>query len=400
MVFFSECLYSRSPEPIRKSPEIPVITISPEPPPKKKAKQTNKKKNKITKTSKSPTISKTIEQNKEQIVRKDEKFVKKQLKLENILGNIKNKNQNQKTKNDETKNVETKRKLSESTEGDISDLSFNEEILKNIESMVIPIEKPNEPETLEEIKEEIIDVSIPQTIEQDKKPEIKIEKTECSVNKKRKSSDEVINVDSYNTSISLNDDSNSSDDFSIEQDALNRLKNELKQENSKGSDNVGIPYKKIINDLTEYITVYKIIPEKAKAKLNAEIKAKCLDNKKLERVRGKLNEFFKQCKNKKRIKKIETPIPARNLTDVKPTTDEKENGVKFELVEKKCDQCIEKTVNGETVSSCDKCELVPILHCVSCNFLAESKELYKKHVSSCKEIERISWTNNLVLNQT
>ncbi|CAH0602418.1 unnamed protein product [Chrysodeixis includens] len=397
-----ECLYSRSPEPSSKTPEIPVITISPEPPPKKKTKQNNKKKTKTNKTNKNTQIIKPIEQNVEQTTKKDEKFVKKQLKLESILGNIKNKTREQKNKKVETKNVQKKRKFSESTEGDISDLSFNEEILKNIESMVIPMEKTHEPETVfikeeNEIKEDVIDASNTQILNVDVKQEIKEEKSECSnIDKKRKSSEEVINVDSYNTSISLNEDSNSEEDFSIEQDALNRLKNE----NSKNLNNVGIPYKKIINDLTEHITVYKIVPEKAKDKLNAEIYSKCMGNKKLETVRGKLNEFFKHCKNNKRIRKSDISVPANNLTGVKTTTDEKENGIQNELEERRCDQCVEKTVNGKTVFSCDKCELEPILHCVSCNFSAESTELYKKHASNCKESDRISWKNNLLLNQT
>lgn len=407
-------------------------------------------------TAKNKNVS-NIEQNtqlKIPQVKKDDRFNKKKQKLENILGNIKSNT----VKNKHV--IERNRKMSESTEGDISDMSFNEEeILKNLENMDIPVEdtdkyiedcvsiekdikkdkihsdliiknelsiKNNKAEIfnlpLLKIKEEIHDqISIKSSVSDvDSIPDSNVQfnsdfSLEESSNVDKKT-DEIIILDSCtNSSIGYNEDSSSILD--AECNSFTKIVNNspdeqkktdiIEEENSNIEKNIFFPDKKIIKDLSEYITVYKITPEKFKGiNFDDNIKSQECNNKTKLDVRGKLDDFFKQCKSTKRSKKTENPIPANSTAvkeetiDIENENSEEKTGLEEENRLKRCDYCIVKTENGTKDFSCEKCEKAPILTCGLCNFLADTKEIYKNHVSSCKDGARISWSHNLVLNQT
>lgn len=329
------------------------------------------------------------------------------------------------------------------SEGDFSDLSFNEEeILKNLEEMEIPMEQtPTESNHSSDVKSEMGDLEVnEQNIEiknnevvpkNDKvdreilsiqiKEEIKEEFlirspvfskdsifTDSEFNSSEdnsfiKKSDEVVSIDSSNSSLGNSD---SSYIVAVDSNSKSNIGTKILKDNSS---NEIVPNKKA-KDLSEFITVYKITPDGLKNENDSE-KLKLPENTKttkIETVRGKLNDFFKQCKsNNIRLKKMENSIPAIPLTDVKDATDnEKKDGDSNIALEdeksrlKSCDYCIEKSEKGTRDFSCEKCEKAPILPCGLCNFVADTKEVYKNHVSSCKDVARISWNHNYLLNQT
>lgn len=413
------------------------------------------KKRKITEDRKSSelknivTIEQKISQPKVIKNKTDEKFVKKKLKLENILGHIKNKTILEKkvVKNDDNNKI---RNPSESE--DLSDLSFNEEeILNNLENMDIPIEQSlkesvdNKSDIYDiKIKKELIDIHESETVapKNDKtereiltieiKPEIKEEftikspvfckdlpnissefKSDVTLEIISPTSDEIVSIDSCsNSSLVNNDDLSSIIDLDSDM-GNNEIQKSLSNvddanvsntaKNAKSSD-------KKTKDLSKFITVYKITPENFKIENNPDTETKPTENPKMTKldvVRGKLNNFFKHCKRMRSKNTDNKPIPAISVTDDKVTIKkEKENGdTKIDLEDdknrlKNCDYCIKKTKNGETDFSCEKCEMAPILPCGLCNFLADSNEVYRKHVSYCKDVARISWSHNYVLNQT
>uniref|UniRef100_A0A2A4JQ55 Uncharacterized protein n=1 Tax=Heliothis virescens TaxID=7102 RepID=A0A2A4JQ55_HELVI len=426
--------------------EDSICTRSPEQIPEKSTKDT--KKRKITKTKPfNKTNNNTI--NVEQItikeIKKDERFVQKKLKLENILGNIKNKTVKPITivKNTgENRN----RKVSDS-EGDISDLSFNEEeILKNLENMDIPIEPKSNTTVPVNIKKEIDVKDIKNEIMEpiSSKNDKVVSEDLSSVPIKSEVTDEIncIIVDEYSDSnkVSKCDDSLDVESLNIDDDQCTKITNvnenscsissnkdtKLKQELSNFSKNLEFNKNTEQNtandannsdkvnttenlsrkstDLSEYITIYKIIPEKSKIDSpEKEPKATSSRKTKMDTVKGKLNDFFKHCKNNKRVKKSESPIPAISLTDVKQEIiDNESSDAKIDFEENRlngCDSCVVKTENG-IKESYDEIEKAPNLHCNSCDFLADTKETYRQHVSSCKDVARISWSHNYVLNQT
>ncbi|KAJ8706653.1 hypothetical protein PYW07_012731 [Mythimna separata] len=409
----------------------------PEPPPERIS-NPNKKRRIITNTKSTNSnkiTNKQHQQHNNSIHKKpkdrhtDEKFVKKKQKLENILGNIKNKTTQ--PKNDE-KSVDkhTNRKVSESEEGDISDLSFNEEeILKNLEEMEIPMERSDTEESdltdPLDIKNQIDDIDIKEEMIGNYNNDVtskndNLDREILSIEIKKESQEELLIKSSvFRNEFTDDDDSDeissakTSDDVVIldtNTNSSSSITDDLNRNKSVkvDSSNDLVPNKKT-KDLSEFITVYKITPDKLKNDTNSE-KPKNGNGKqiKMETVRGKLNDFFKHCKSSMRLKKMENAVPAISVTDVKKDTTEKENkisdgktdsdGEKNRL--KTCDYCVEKSENGTTDFSCDKCESAPIQPCGLCNFVADSKEVYKKHVSSCKDVARISWSHNYVLNQT
>ncbi|KAF9421737.1 hypothetical protein HW555_002418, partial [Spodoptera exigua] len=396
--------------------EDAIIMVSPEPP----AEMTSKcKKRKIFINPTTDTANK-IEQFKTANKKKDEKFVKKKLKLENVLGNIKNKNLKQTGDSAKQGTVdEAVMKFSES-EGEISDLSFNEEeILKNLENMDIPIEKlvKTEPKTESVVKQEFFldcDSEIVQKTDKigdttspvDVKPIIKEEyATNSDI-----TNDKKIAVLNSQCNISVGDINTNSDEISNLNSVDVKCNTDCTSNNSNKSKTAGLIIKK--TNINKVITVRKIKPEQL---INDSVQGnelKSAENSKnivVDSVRGKLDDFFKQCKSTKRVKKGDSPIPAISMTDVKEEiadNEANEIGTTTEVVGeenrlKSCDCDSLKTENGTgTGSSCEKCEKAVILPCDSCNFLADTNEIYKKHISSCKDVARIPWSHNYVLNQT
>ncbi|CAH0698196.1 unnamed protein product [Spodoptera exigua] len=396
--------------------EDAIIMVSPEPPAEKTSKS---KKRKIFINPTTDTANK-IEQFKTANKKKDEKFAKKKLKLENVLGNIKNKNLKQNGDLAKQGTVdEAVMKFSES-EGEISDLSFNEEeILKNLENMDIPIETivKTEPKTESVVKQEFFldcDSEIVQKTDKigdttspvDIKPIIKEEyamNSDITIDKK-------IAVLNSQCNISVGDINTNSDEISNLNSVHVKCNTDFTLTNSNKSKTAGLIIKK--TNTNKVITVRKIRPEQFinDSVLGNELKsAENSKNIVVDSVRGKLDDFFKQCKSSKRLKKGDSPIPAISMTDVKEEiTDNEANeiGTTTEVVGeenrlKSCDCDSLKTENGTgTGSSCEKCEKAVILPCDSCNFLADNNEIYKKHISSCKDVARIPWSHNYVLNQT
>ncbi|PZC73795.1 hypothetical protein B5X24_HaOG208770 [Helicoverpa armigera] len=427
--------------------EDSICTRSPERLPEKSTQET--KKRKITKTkpfNKTNNNSINIEQKPEQItikpIKKDERFVQKKLKLENILGNIKNKTIKPITKVKNSINENRNRKVSDS-EGDISDLSFNEEeILKNLENMDIPIE-PKIPVNIKkeidvkDIKNEIMDaydttsknekVVSENLSNVDIKSEIK-EEFHCKVvhknddlTKSSKCDDSFnvksVNIDNQSTNISNVDTSScrlsSNKDSTVKKDPScsknleiikNHEQNTLDTDNSNDDNSNENLSNKKCTDLSEYITVYKIIPEKSKSEITPEKEPKPTSSSrktKMDSVKGKLNDFFKHCKNSKRVRKSQSPVPTIPLTDVKQEViDNESSDSKIDLEEnsrlKDCDSVV-KTENE--MKNNGELEKAPNLHCHSCDFLADTKEIYSQHVSSCKDLARLSWRHNYVLNR-
>lgn len=399
--------------------EDSIIMISPEPPAEK---TTGNKKRKM--FINLPNDNEIKTDNKT-----DEKFVKKKLKLENVLGNIKNKciKQIDNPKNEITD--EPIIKLSES-EGEISDLSFNEEeILKNLENMDIPVETliKREQDTATVVKKESLEQSdsrITQKSEKnddtstsvDVKPKIK---EECAINSEVFNNNKEADLNSLcEVSVRENDknsvensNSNNSVDAKCNKDlgctSINSNKS-ITEISDASSTN------KKTNNVNKLITVRKIRPEHFKNDFNLGNELKSVENSKnivIDSVRGKLDDFFKQCKSSKRIKIGDSPIPAISMTDVKEEitdNEEKEIDCKTKVMNeenrlKSCECDNSKTENDNTDNSCEKCQKCKkavILPCHSCNFLAETNEVYKKHILSCKDVARIPWSHNYVLNQT
>ncbi|KAH9627722.1 hypothetical protein HF086_017265 [Spodoptera exigua] len=365
--------------------EDAIIMVSPEPPAEKTSKS---KKRKIFINPTTDTANK-IEQFKTANKKKDEKFAKKKLKLENVLGNIKNKNLKQNGDLAKQGTVdEAVMKFSES-EGEISDLSFNEEeILKNLENMDIPIETivKTEPKTESVVKQEFFldcDSEIVQKTDKigdttspvDIKPIIKEEyamNSDITIDKK-------IAVLNSQCNISVGDINTNSDEISNLNSVHVKCNTDFTLTNSNKSKTAGLIIKK--TNTNKVITVRKIRPEQFinDSVLGNELKsAENSKNIVVDSVRGKLDDFFKQCKSSKRLKKGDSPIPAISMTDVKEEiTDNEANeiGTTTEVVGeenrlKSCDCDSLKTENGTgTGSSCEKCEKAVILPCDSCNFL-------------------------------
>ncbi|KAJ8704836.1 hypothetical protein PYW08_012156 [Mythimna loreyi] len=389
--------------------EDSIHTKLPEPPPEK---TTTNKKRKIVINPLSNNSNKIVT-NKQNIEQKnkttDEKFVKKKQKLENILGNIKKKTE--KVKIEEKTDNQTHRKLSES-EGDFSDLSFNEEeILKNLEEMDIPIEKPAE---INNIKSETDDIEIKEE-KIDEKSQISsknenVDREILSIEIKKEIKDEFLirspvfrgdfdnddNIDEI-SSIKKSDEVVILDSHLNSSDDLNNKFSFKGKLISANTSNDVVPNKKT-KDLSEFITVYKITPDKLKTESYSDkIKFESTKPIKLETMTGKLNNFFKHCKSSMRLKKIENAVPI-SLTDSAENEKIDLDDEKTRL--KPCDYCVEKSGKVSVDFSCDKCEMAPILPCGLCNFVADTREIYKKHVSSCKDVARISWSHNYLLNQT
>ena len=450
--------------------------------PKKLIKETNNKKRKLSTNITSKSKNRNIiidlvddtdtEPPKRKAENTDEKFVKKKQKLENILGNIKKK------VNQPKKNCKNGRKISESE--DFSDLSFNEEeILKNLENMDIPVQESlpestddsldakNETEDIE-MKEESIDIHEneivdPKNGEADRgvpspnmQPiiqevysiknsvfdscEFKSGESLDEVNVDSKSEDVVVLDSCNNSSLGNNEDSssvidlidNSSnsemgkktpiDDTKIISDVVKTddssnqnsdvIIKDVDASNGKSDavKNVGASNKKP-KVLSEYINVYKITPEKINND-NSDNESKPTENTaitKIEAVRGRLNYFFKQCKSGKRLKKSDMTVPANPVTDVKVTPIEIKNEIKrdgtIDSEDEKnrlnsYDYHVQKTENAAKEFFFEKCDLSPTFPCGLCNFQADTKEVYIKHISSCKDVARIKWNHNYVLNQT
>ncbi|XP_075989664.1 uncharacterized protein LOC142985406 [Anticarsia gemmatalis] len=407
---------------------------------------------------------------------KTEKFNNKKRKLESVLGNIKNGkicNKNSVVNN-------CKRKLSQSTDGEeFLDLSFSEEdILKNLENMNIPIEQADEQNGLNivisDVKSEKVTVDTANTVKTEKspvksrknakprksivEPEKIPPKAKKTVVKSRNSkgtrrgrpknetkvptilptlTKKPVFLDKKSSSTDSNTDYNidsfSSTNFRfINDDDINAVtetditaknfgrKSVIVDSSSFGESSIDIgsvedyeikketiesvvseknDTKKVTNDLSEYITVYKImssdLPEKNEH--NTESVIKCTENTKNKfNNAGKLNSFFKKCKSNKRLKKSDSSFPANFLTDVKEVKKmEKENDTSIE----NCEYCISNIEHGINNYSCDKC-VKTTFSCDSCNFHADTKEIYKKHISSCKDVPRISWNHNYLINQT
>lgn len=418
-----------------------IHTRMPEPPPKK---ITNNKKRKIStnKTTKSQKkniiidLVDDIETPKRKIDNTDERFVKKKQKLENILGNIKK-------KVNEPKKNNTRRNISES-EGDISDLSFNEEeILKNLENMDIPIAEPpiesilipkTEIEDIQ-IKKELIDTHENEIIapknelvreapSTDLKPVIKevfsikssvfdsnefkseVCAEEISLENK---SDDVVVLDSTNSSLGNNEDKSFILDLlentsNCETGKISPIIDDTKNTN-KLKNEVSNKKTKV---LSEYINVYKITSENIKNE-DSDIDSKSTEDKAISKLESvlKLNDFFRHCKNNKRLQKFKTTIPANSVTDVKEKTIEckKENSdetidLKEENNRLKDHEChVQKIENGTKECFHEKCDISPVFLCGLCNFKTDTKEVFMQHVSSCKDVARINWSHSFVLNQ-
>lgn len=387
-----------------------------------------------------------------------EKFNEKKQKLENILGNIKNVkivDHNAGIKKNELKTEDTKsnrstpvksRRVSNSTDGDLSDLSFNEdEILKHLENLDIPIQQHKEEIVAEkdekieiylkgsetdneiimnnEIKTEQlpIDSDIPDKLPPlTRKPDIKIEEKLKSENSDSCSDYNSDYVNQSNFRFISDDDiglvessgSNTDDIFKkVDNTSLDNtnshdvdsIKNEQLTVNDKSNE---LSSKKAINDLTEYVTVYKIVSEDNSNKNTPVTNIDNLSDDNLGNFRGKLNSFFKKCKSNRRLKKSDSSLPAISVRDVKDLKMEKENsdgksnGGNDEHRLKPCDYCVAKSENGTNNFSCDKCENSQTFACKMCNFHSNTKETYKKHISSCKDVARISWKQNYLINQT
>lgn len=401
----------------------------------------------------------------------NDKFKSKKQKLENVLGNIKNvKTKNKNTIIDELKNNEVKknveniskpRRNSTSTDGeDFSDLSFNEEeVLKNLENIQIPIEqsekqnKKIKTECSNKIEIDIIGtetknrpitkafIPIPiktesplpkitvkkltrksmdsELIVPDKmppltrKPDIPIEKSENSDS----NADYLDNV-SHSSFRFISDDDISLMEEKICEKRKAKHKNtlgesssyigttekmkedEIKKEqidtaNSTGTNKKNIFFrKKVVKDLSEYITVYKIMSqENDRNEIDSEKFNKNADNAN-NNASGKLNNFFKKRKSNKRVKKSDSSVPANILTPVKDSpidsvnSAEKKSVVNNENRLNPCDYCVLK--RGEGIKYA----------CNSCNFNADTREMYNNHISSCKDIARLPWNHNYITNQT
>ncbi|XP_050556464.1 uncharacterized protein LOC126911752 [Spodoptera frugiperda] len=393
--------------------EDAIIMISPEPPTEKASAN---KKRKIFKNPPNNNIENKMGQIKTIEGKKDEKFVKKQRKLENVLGNIKNKGIKQIDNAKDHSIDEPIIKLSES-EGEISDISFNEEeILKNLENMDIPVETlvKSERDTKSVVKKE----KNPQSDSEITLISENIDDTSASVDLKPKIKEElaIISKISNNTEVV---DVNSQCDVSLRKNDINSVENSNLKNSVDAKCNTDLGCASIDtnnsitmtkdatltkNNVNKLITVRKIKSEHSKNDKNIGNELKSTENSKnlvIDSVRGKLDDFFKQCKNSKRIKKGDSPIPAISLTDVKEeTTDNEENGNDSKTKVMDEDNRLKSCECEKTENSCEKCEKAVILPCDSCNFLAETNEVYKKHIVSCKDIARIQWSHNLVLNQT
>ncbi|CAB3258137.1 unnamed protein product [Arctia plantaginis] len=402
----------------------------------------------------------------------NEKFNKKKQKLENVLGSIKNVKENKINKNNtpvkdckkhivkNTKIIkigkgESKNVSSATDEEDLSDLSFNEEeVLKNLENMDIPIEqeqhfiqrkKEKELQTLKNIQAinslnrdalnkvkvpDILpplkrkpDLNINNIIKQDYSDNLDYNLDAVSHSNFRFISDDDLSLAESNSKLNskkmkiVNISSSLGESSSIlDVDSVDFKDYAIKTAQSDDSsvpdniekDNDIIP-KKVINDLSEYITVYKIVSnDNEKNELNSETSNKSPEttSNKVDNVRGKLNNFFKKCKSGKRLKKSDVTFPSISVRDIKDLKMEKENSDVQTYVEneenrlKPCDYCVVETENGAKNFSCDSCEKAPIFACTLCDFLADTKELYKNHVSKCKDVARITWKNNFIINQT
>lgn len=386
------------------------------------------------------------------------KFSKKKQKLESVLGNIKSvktnsKNINPKKQNDKNNEIvkigkgESKKVSSATEEDDLSDLSFNEEeVLKNLENMDIPIEQEQDFIQCKKELQTLKNIQAINSLQRDNNkvpdilPPLK-RKPDLNINNVRIKLDDSENLDYsldvvshsnfrfisdadlslvepnskysnkkmkiVNISSSLGESSSVMDVDTVDLKDY-AIKTDISSPDNRDKSNE-IVQKKVINDLSEYITVYKIVSnDNEKNELNSERTNKSPENStnKVDNARGKLNNFFKKRKSAKRLKKsdvIFTPIPAtdiKNLKIEKENSDVQTNGENEDNRLKPCDCCVVKTENGTKNFSCDRCEKAPIFACALCNFLADTNELYKNHVAKCKDVARITWQNNLITNQT